>query len=198
MKNNLKNLKQQILDELNESLSSIEADSFDRLTAAVLRTAGRGGKVYGAAAGRMLFVMQGLVMRLNQMGIRANCVSDTYVEPISADDLVIALTSSGTTHTVVDFGLRAKEKTGAEMWMIGCNPDSPLAAEADGMVLFRPSGSTRMLSQHDQLPPITSAQPMNCLNEQTALLLFDALIMNLMNERGITGSDMNARHFNLE
>ena len=94
MKSNLKNLKRQILDELNESLSSIEADSFDQLTAAVLRTAGRGGKVYGAAAGRMLFVMQGLVMRLNQMGIRANCASDTYVEPISADDLVIALTSS--------------------------------------------------------------------------------------------------------
>ena len=198
MKNDLKNLNRQILGELNESLSSIDADSFDRLTGAVLRTARRGGKVYGAAAGRMLFVMQGLVMRLNQMGIRANCASDTYVEPISADDLVIALTSSGTTHTVVDFGLRAKEKTGSGLWMIGCNPDSPLAAKADGMVLFRPSGSTRMLRQHDQLPPIASAQPMNCLNEQTALLLFDALIMNLMNEQGITGSDMNARHFNLE
>lgn len=196
--NNLKKYTDRILAELTESLNSVKPESLDCLAVAVMRTHRRGGKVYGAAAGRMLFVTQGLVMRLNQIGIAANCASDTYVAPITADDLVLALTSSGTTHGVVDFGLRAKEKTGAALWMIGCNPDSPLARVADGMVLFRPAGSTRALHTVQALPPVDSIQPMNCLNEQTATLLFDALILELMSEKGINDSAMNARHFNLE
>lgn len=43
-----------ILDELTESLASVKPESLNRLATAVMQTHRRGGKVYGAAAGRML------------------------------------------------------------------------------------------------------------------------------------------------
>ena len=146
----------------------------------------------------MLFVAQTLVMRLNQMGIKANCSSDTYVEPIADGDLIIAISSSGSTHGVVDFSRRARKKFNVLIWMIGCNPESALCRLADNALLFRPAGSTRALTETEKLAPVSSIQPMSSLNEQTAFLCLDALILELMEKMQITNDFMNKRHFNLE
>ena len=49
-----------------------------------------------------------------------------------------------------------------------------------------------------QLAVISSIQPMSSLNEQTAFLCLDALILELMNKLKVTNEDMNKRHFNME
>lgn len=194
----MKNKIDLVRSELTASLATVDFAAADRLAEALSRTAERGGKIYCAAAGRMLFVSQTFVMRLNQMGIPANCGADTYVAPLNGKDLVVAVTSSGTTHGVVDFALRAASGPGAAVWMIGCNPDSPLAGIAEGVVLFRPAGSTRALDADEKTDAVPSCQPMSSLNEQTVFLLLDAVVLALMEKRHITGGDMDLRHFNVE
>lgn len=194
MKNNLLI----ILQELQQSASSVNCCKVTALAADIATVRERGNKVYCIAAGRMLFVAQTLVMRLNQMGIKANCSSDTYVEPITDGDLIIAISSSGNTRGVVDFACRAREKFKLLIWMIGCNPKSALCRLADNALLFRPAGSTRALTEMENLAPVPSVQPMSSLNEQTAFLCLDALILELMEKLQITNDIMNKRHFNLE
>lgn len=194
----MKNNVQIILQELQQSASSVDCGKLNALAADIASVRKRGNKVYCIAAGRMLFVAQTLVMRLNQMGIKANCSSDTYVEPIADGDLIIAISSSGSTRGVVDFSSRAREKFNVLIWMIGCNPRSPLCRLADNALLFRPAGSTRALAETEKLSPVPSVQPMSSLNEQTAFLCLDALILELMETLQITNDFMNKRHFNLE
>lgn len=194
MKNNI-NI---ILQELEQSLNSVDCSKLTALAQDIAALYKRGNKVYCIAAGRMLFVAQTLVMRLNQMGIKANCSSDTYVSPIVNGDLIIAISSSGNTHGVVDFVRRAREKFQTINWMIGCNPDSLLAENANNILLFRPAGSTRALAAAANISPVFSVQPMSSLNEQTAFLCLDALILELMDILKITNEDMNKRHFNME
>ena len=194
MKNNL----QIILQELQQSVNSVDCCRLTALAADIASVRCRGKKIYCIAAGRMLFVAQTLVMRLNQMGIKANCSSDTYVEPIADGDLIIAISSSGNTRSVVDFAGRAREKFKLLIWMIGCNPESALCRLADNSLLFRPAGSTRALAETEKLSPVPSVQPMSSLNEQTAFLCLDALILELMEMLQITNDTMNKRHFNLE
>ena len=194
----MKSKLERIQSELAASLGSVDCAAAESFVRAVCRTAEQGGRIYCAAAGRMLFVSQGFVMRLNQMGIPANCGADTYAAPLSGKDLVVAVTSSGTTHGVVDFALRAASGPGAAVWMIGCNPHSPIAEIAEGCILYRPARTTRALGGDRKQEAIDSFQPMNCLNEQTTTLLFDAVIVALMERLHVTNDDMNARHFNLE
>ena len=194
----MKNKIELIRSELAASLATVDFAAASRLAEAVSETADRSGKIYCAAAGRMLFVAQSFVMRLNQMGIPANCCSDTYVPPIVPQDMILAVSSSGTTRGVVDFASRAASGPGAAVWMIGCNPRSPLAGIAEGIVLFRPAGSTRALDAAGKTDAVPSVQPMSSLNEQTVFLLLDAVVLALMEKRHITGGDMDARHFNVE
>ena len=194
MKNNL----QIILQELEQAINSIDVSKLEILAENIATIHKNGNKVYCTAAGRMLFVAQSLVMRLNQMGVKANCCSDTYVEPITNGDLIIAISSSGNTHGVVDFVSRVHQKYSCSIWMIGCNPNSKLATLANDILLFRPAGCTRALIETTQLAVISSIQPMSSLNEQTAFLCLDALILELMNKLKVTNEDMNKRHFNME
>ena len=186
---------EQIQEELRASLASF--DSGEALAEALWKTRCRHGRIYGVAAGRMSFIMRALVMRLNQMGIAAGTSGDTYLPPLTRNDLLLAASSSGNTRGVVEFVQRARRETGAEIWCVTGDRSSPLAAAADAVVGFRSASTTRMshLSPDAGIPSI---QPMNSLNEQAVFLFFDSLILLLMRRGKITDSAMNARHFNME
>lgn len=193
MKNNLP--LPQILAELSESLASF--DSGGALAGALWETHRRRGRIYGIAAGRMGFIMRALIMRLNQMGIAAATAGDTYVPPLTQRDLVLAASSSGTTRGIVEFASRVRMETGARVWSVTGNRNSPLAAVSDAVVEFRPASTTRALDSSTSAG-IVSVQPMSSLNEQAVLLFFDSLVLLLMRRGKITGAAMSARHFNVE
>lgn len=204
----MKKHAEQILNELEESLNSFDFECGEKMAEAILARYNKGGKILGIAAGRMGFAVKSFVMRLNQMGISASTLGDSYVAPLKPEDIVIAASSSGKTKGIVDFAHRAKTEIGTLVWSVTSSADSPLGKISDGIVKFLPASTTRTPDDASELlksnnleksqSNIASIQPMSSLNEQSVLLFFDCIILHLMELAEISNADMNARHFNIE
>jgi 6-phospho-3-hexuloisomerase len=113
---------------------------------------------------------------------------------------VVAISGSGTTQIVVAAAEAAK-KMGAVIVAVTSYPDSPLAKLAD-LVLFVP-GRTKVaviddyfarqvLGLHEPLSPLGT------LFEDTAMVVLDAVIADLMRRLGKNEQELAKRHANIE
>ncbi|MDR1612851.1 MAG: 6-phospho-3-hexuloisomerase [Planctomycetota bacterium] len=177
-----------MLGELAAVFERVDDAAVERLVALILESA----HVFAAAAGRSGMLLRCAAMRLMHLDKPAYVVGEIVTPAIAEGDLLLMVSGSGETGSLVNMARKAKD-LGAAAAVITANSESALGGLADCTV--RIAAPTPKAAVSDFVP---SAQPMGNLFEQSAFLLLDAVIMELMDRTGKTADAMFKRHANLE
>lgn len=151
---------------------------------------GRTDRVFAAGAGRSGLVLRMAAMRLMHLGLTVHIAGDTTTPAISSGDLLLVASGSGTTSGVVKAAETAK-KAGARIAALTTNPDSPLAALADAVVVIPAAQKTDHGSN-------VSRQYSGSLFEQSLFLATEALFQSLWDNADVPAEELWLRHANLE
>lgn len=186
-KTNYLNAKNTVLAELDKTLSSIDVAALEMLKEEILKA----DKVFFVGVGRVMLSLQAIAKRLAHLGINTHCVGEITEPAITAGDLL--LVGSGSGSTLFPLGIAQKAKGyGARVVHIGSNPNSPMKDVADFMV--RLPVRTKLYLPDE----IDSAQPMTSLFEQSLLLTGDILAKMILEEKNLDMKSLWQFHANLE
>ncbi len=176
-----------VLKELKTSLGSIDSESVEKLIDLVLSSR----KVFFVGVGRVMLSLQAIAKRWAHLGIDTHIVGEITEPAITADDVLIVGSGSGT--TLFPAGIAQKAyKVGAKIVHIGSNPNSGLKDIACLMV--RIPVRTKYYLEDE----IDSLQPMTSLFEQTLLLLGDIVAKMIIDRKELDMKGLWQYHANLE
>lgn len=176
-----------ILNEIESVAASITEEQVQKMIEEILKAR----KIIGLGAGRMGLSTKAFIMRLGHLNFSAYMIGDTTVPSIGSRDLLLVCSGSGETQTIYDLTVTAK-KNGARITAVTGNPDSRIGKLADTIVVLKAPSKTK------QVEGVTSIQPMTTLNEQTLLIFFDAVVLELMKILNESHETMWNRHSDLE
>ena len=143
---------------------------------------GTGGSTWPTGSARSGLVAQMAAMRLMHVGFDAHVVGEATAPAIGSGDGLLVISGSGETPVTLHQAHRAV-MAGATLLAITSRPESPLARQASAVLAVQVPGSHQFGGS---------------LFEQSALLLLDALILDLTAEDPDAHTVMRARHVNLE
>ncbi len=157
-------------------------------------------KILVVGVGRSGLVGRAFAMRLRHLGARSYVVGETITPSVEEGDLLVAISGSGSTQVVVA-ATEAAKRMKAKVVAITTYYDSPLGRLAD-LVVFVP-GRTKLASMDDyfarQILGIHEPlSPLGTLFEDTAMVVLDAVIAELMKRLGKNESELAKRHANIE
>lgn len=147
-------------------------------------------RVFVMGAGRSGLALRMTAMRLMHLGLDVHVVGEVTTPAITAGDVLLTASGSGTTGAVV----RAAETAAAaeaRIAVITTAAASPLASLATAVVVV-PAAEKRDRSG------AASAQYAGSLFEQIVVLLGDALFHTLWMRSGASADELWPRHANLE
>jgi 6-phospho-3-hexuloisomerase len=168
-----------VLDEVSAVLSAV---SSEEMAAAAALFGDRGRRWFSTGQGRSGLVAQMAAMRLAHVGFDAHVVGEATAPSVAADDGLLVLSGSGETPVTVHFA-RLAAGFGARILAVTTRADSTLAGLADAVI---------------QTPTAGSGQFGGTLFEQSALLLLDALVLDVIAGEPEVYAEMQARHANLQ
>jgi 6-phospho-3-hexuloisomerase len=176
-----------VLNECKTALQAIDPKQLDEYITAVLNA----NRVFFVGVGRVMLSLQATAKRFAHCGIDTVIVGQITEPAITKDDLLVAASGSGESLIPVMIAKKARE-FGAQICMIGSNPNSTLWDLAD--IFVRVPTKTKLSLENE----IESEQPMTSLFEQTLLLLGDIVAKIIIEERGIEMENLWRYHANLE
>jgi 6-phospho-3-hexuloisomerase len=190
----------EISDFIVKLSDSINREQVEKLVGMLIEAWSWGKIVLVVGAGRSGLVGRAFVMRLMHLGFRTYVVGETVTPGIGPNDLLLAISGSGTTGVVVAAAEAAK-RVGAKVIAITSFPDSPLAKLADHVVVVPGRTKTseevdyfsrQILGMHEPLAPLGT------LFEVGTVVFLDSIIAELMHRLGKTEREMRARHATIE
>ncbi|OAB43962.1 6-phospho-3-hexuloisomerase [Paenibacillus antarcticus] len=176
---------QEIVNELQHSVSQLGEEA-EQVADLLLRS----GKVFVAGAGRSGLMGRAFAMRLMQVGKDAYVVGETITPGMDKVDVLVIGSGSGETKGLISIVENARA-IGAVVVAFTIIPDSTIGRLADYIVKL--PGATK-----DQSGNHTTIQPMASLFEQTMLVVYDAIILRMMEKTGQDSTRMFGKHANLE
>ncbi len=147
-------------------------------------------RVFVIGAGRSGLALRMTAMRLMHLGLEVHVVGDVTTPAITAGDVLLTASGSGTTGAIVRAAENAAEE-GARIGVVTTAPDSALARLATAVV------SVPAADKVDR-SGTSSAQYAGGLFEQFVVVLGDALFHSLWKRSGLSADDLWPRHANLE
>jgi len=171
-----------LLQVRDEVLATLDAVDPARMEAAAAAFADHGRRWFTSGQGRSRLVASMAAMRLMHAGFQVHVVGETTAPSIRSGDYLLMLSASGETPVSLHLAGIAAE-LGAGIIAVTTKEDSSLAALADIVI---------------PVPAHDSKQFGGSLFEQSALILLDALILNLTAGDHHAYEDMRHRHTNLE
>jgi 6-phospho-3-hexuloisomerase len=186
--------KDTVLNEIDTVLASIDEAKLEAFVD--LLTSNPDIKVLGYSAGRMGSGLKAFVMRLNHLGIKASFFGDNYVPPMNSNDVFICCSNSGTTKSVVNILEIFKAKAGGKVVSFVGNDNSKMAELSDIAIKFKTCNGG--LNSADDPSKINSIQPMTTLTEQAMFVLFDLIVMMIIDKMNININDTKQYHSNIE
>ena len=183
----IKNTTQIILDEIHSVLEKIDERAYEGFLSSILSAK----NIFVTGQGRSGLVSRTFAMRLTHIGLNAYCVGDATTPNIDKGDLLVACSSSGSTHITRYIAGLAK-KSQAAIVAVTCHKDSPLAGQAD-IIIELPVQEVSTNYKHSG-----SIQFRSTLFEQACLVYLDGVILSLVNKLNSSEKDMHKRHSNLE
>lgn len=181
-------LYQSALNELAgvfDNLSDADVDTANEMIA-------KARNIVVFAGGREKLQIMGFAMRLYHMGLRAAVEGDMTTPPVGKGDLFIVTVGPGEISTALAL-LGVAKKAGAQILVITAQPKGRAAEYAD-FVLHLPAQTMA----DDQGEKKTSVLPMGSLYEGALFVLFEVMILKLIDRLGITPEAMRANHTNME
>lgn len=176
-----------VVEELKTALGAIDTESVEKLIDVVLSSR----KVFFIGVGRVMLSLQAIAKRWAHLGIDTHLVGEITEPAITAEDVLIVGSGSGT--TLFPAGIAQKAHAiGAKVVHIGSNPNSPLKDIVCLMV--RIPVRTKYYLEDE----IDSNQPMTSLFEQTLLLLGDIVAKMIIDRKELDMKGLWQYHANLE
>lgn len=181
---------EQIINELSQYSPQVKQEEVYGLAKACAEAK----RVFVAGAGRSGFAARGFANRLMHLGLTAYFVGDPVTPSIGKGDLLVVGSGSGTTAGMLANVNKAKA-AGASVGTLTIFPEAAIGQAAD-IVITIPGATPKKGNQ--AADTATSIQPMGSLFEQLSWLVYDSIILELMELTGETGETMFPRHANLE
>ena len=190
-----------LLTLISKNLSDVSGEGVNKCIELILSR--RDKKIFIMGAGRSGLVGRAFALRLLHLGYEVHVLGETLMPSVNKDDLVIAISGSGSTRLVITV-VEAAKHVGATVMGITSYPDSPLGklsdfilqvrgrvmptTEVDGRDYF----ARQILGLHEPLAPLGT------LFEDTCMILLDAMIPVMMNRLHLSEEDLGRRHANIE
>jgi len=190
----------EIANFILSALNSIKLEEIENFVKAIEEIYRGNKKILVVGVGRSGLVGRAFAMRLRHLGAKSYVIGETITPSVEEGDLLVAISGSGSTQVVVAAAEAAK-KMKARVAAVTSYYDSPLGRLAD-LVVFVP-GRTKLASMDDyfarQILGIHEPlSPLGTLFEDTAMVVLDAIIAELMKRLGKNESDLAKRHANIE
>lgn len=174
-----------ITNKLNSVLEATPDDLIEKLVA----TLDGAKKIFVTGAGRSGLVSRLFAMRLMHCRYTVYMVGEIVTPALEAGDLLIIVSSSGSTSTLLPLAQKAKSM-GAKLAIITQKTHSPMADMADLVVTIG--------SKDPSVFNLTKGMPMGTIFELSALLFLEAVISYIIHQKGYTEEQMRAIHATLE
>ncbi|WP_254505613.1 6-phospho-3-hexuloisomerase [Bacillus altitudinis] len=176
-----------ILSELSEHSPVIKDEQAEQLVKSILAAR----KVFVAGAGRSGLMGKSFAMRLTHIGLEAYVIGETNTPAFTSEDLLIVGSGSGRTETLLVLAKKARA-IGGSVASFTLSAESPIADLSDEVILLSGAPKDQHEGNHHTI------QPMGSLFEQTLLLMYDAVILRLMEMKELDTHKMYGHHANLE
>lgn len=147
-------------------------------------------RVFVLGAGRSGLALRMTAMRLMHLGLDVHVVGEVTAPAITAGDLLLTASGSGTTGGIVRAAQTAAA-LGARVAVMTTDRESPLARLADGAIVVPAAGKLDRSGT-------ASAQYAGGLFEQSVVLIGDALFHALWQRSGQSADELWPRHANIE
>lgn len=180
-------LYKNILNEHRQVYEKVDLDKVQDFINAIIKAK----RIFLMGVGREGLATRGFAMRLMHMGKETHWVWDDTTPDVGPGDLFIFTSGSGEIGHI-HFVAEMAKAAGATIAVITGTRTGKTPALAD-LVLWVPA---HVYKGTDTVVP--STQPMGNLFEQTLFVLFDMIVMLLMDELKISEAKMISRHRNVE
>lgn len=178
-----------ILKELEINLEKVNAEELNEFVSLIPKA----NKIFVAGAGRSGLAIRAFANRMMHLGLDVSVVGDITTTSAQEGDLLIIGSGSGETQSLVAMAEKAK-KNKVNIALNTINPNSAIGKMAD--VKFVLPGASPKVEDEGLIGK--SVQPMGSSYEQLSFLIYDAMIMALMELLDQTTEKMFPRHANLE
>ena len=149
-------------------------------------------KIVVFAGGREKLQIMGFAMRLFHMGLDVSVEGDMTTPPVGDGDLFIVSVGTGYISTALAL-MEVAKNSGAKILMITAQPSGKCSKFSD-FTLKLPAQTMA----DDQGNKKSSVLPMGSLFEGSLFILFEIMILKLINELKINSDFMRSNHTNLE
>ena len=178
-----------ILGELTNNCQYLNEDELDCLVTDILQA----NHIFTAGMGRSGVAIRAFTNRLLHLGFSVSNIGEITSPHSAPGDLMIIASGSGETESLVSLAKKAK-KSGGKIALVTMDAESSIAKLADTAAVL-PGVSPKLKNKGME---ITSAQPMGSAFEQMTFLVFDAIVLELMDRTNQTSDEMFKRHADFE
>jgi 6-phospho-3-hexuloisomerase len=193
----VKEVSKWILSGVNSVIQSIEDEEINRMVEVILEA--RDNKILLLGTGRSGFVGRAFALRLMHLGFNVYVSGETITPALSSEDLVLAISGSGTTTTVVAQA-EVSKGVGSKVVAVTSHQDSALAHIADDIIIVK--GRSKIDQDFDyerrQIRGEYDNAPLGTMFEVSVMVFLDSVIACLMQNLGMTEIDLRKRHANAE
>ena len=184
-------MKNYTLTILNELTQNAEKMNTDQITA-ILAEIKKAKHIFLSGAGRSGIAIQAFANRLMHLGFDVSIVGEISSPHSHSGDLLIICSGSGETGSLKSLAEKAKQ-SGVDLALVTMKKESTIGKLADAVLVLPGTTKEENDRNADDL-----AQPMGSAFEQLAFLMFDGMVLNLMEETGETSEKMFGRHADFE
>lgn len=157
-------------------------------------------RIFVMGAGRSGLVAKSFAMRLMHIGYQVYVVGEIVTPAVAAGDVVVAISGSGNTRTISEFGEICK-KLNVGLITVTANKDSVLGRLSDLVVIVDSKyklDHSKEYMERQLSGSHKSLTPMGTLFELTAAVFLDSFIAKLMVQKGVDEAALKKRHTVLE
>ena len=191
---------EEILSGARKAMNEVDLEKVEKFVQLILDSKNK--KIFVVGQGRSGFVGRAFALRLMNMGLTVYFLGETITPAAGKDDLVIAISGSGTTKITLIASTTAKE-VGAQVVAVTSYPGSPLGDLAD---LAMPIGGRTKVAwpkEEDYLVrqirgESETLSPLGSIFENNCMIFLDSMVVELMHRLGKTEDEMRKLHATLE
>ena len=194
----LKAAAMELLASAQKLINELDESQVEKLIQMILNAKDK--KIFVIGMGRSGFVGRAFALRLMNLGFNVYFIGETITPAATKDDLLIAISGSGTTRIVLTVSQAAKD-IGAKVIAITSRPESPLGKVADHVVVI--GGRTKLAHEEEYLARQLFGEreplsPLGTMFENNCMIFLDGLIVELMHRLGKTENELLRFHATIE
>ncbi|WNY27036.1 6-phospho-3-hexuloisomerase [Methanolapillus ohkumae] len=189
-----------ITEQIRSVSGSIQKQDVCAMLEEIVDTKKSGGHIFVSGAGRSGLMGKAFAMRLMHMGFDAFVVAETTTPAIKAEDVLLAISGSGTTASVLNAAQKSK-KAGAKIIGITSKEETELGKLSDVNVVLPSKSKADDIKNNtasSKSAPGSTSAPMGTSFEIFTLIFLDSIVAQLIEITGVSEDEMKARHANLE